>query len=245
MKHYKKIHKVGNNVYSLLSFDRDLYVGTESFIELPNRFGFKRKINQGFKVLELTPPILYLFNAVLDCKLIEEDKDFPDMNKYELVNSKDLRKTIKDVYDAEFYGQIDNMLNDFNEWVIKINHDNENKLSKEELDKIVEKTKEEVDRAISYLKINKKEQGLSFKVPRITDSKDLYNFTQLERLNFLYSNKVGSNLRFNYFYDLDEFGNIIIYKVQTVKGYVKTIDTFIYNRDIINKIVVYIVDHNL
>ncbi|MBR6113522.1 MAG: hypothetical protein IKP79_03325, partial [Bacilli bacterium] len=66
-----------------------------------------------------------------------------------------------------------------------------------------------------------------------------------ENFEYLYTQRIGSNYKITYLYDLDIFGTITIYKIHTVKNVVKTIETFIYNREIIQEMLAYIVNHNM
>lgn len=242
---FNEFYKVGDNSYSLLVFNGDLFIGTTSYLSIPKAFKRKNKINQGFKVLELSAPIGILFDYLTNAELIEEDKEFPDMNKYAKFDNKELRKFIKNAYDTTLENEINYALNDFNTWCNNFREENAGVLPPEEIEKIISRNRQMVLSNIDIVKKEHKETTPIFKEPRITESKDLYNFTQMEHLEFLYTQKVGSNLKLNYFYDLDDFGVITIYKVQTVKGFVKSIETFIYNRDIIQKLVDYMIKNKI
>ena len=64
-------------------------------------------------------------------------------------------------------------------------------------------------------------------------------------LEFLYTQKIGSNLEITYLYDLDCFGTLTIYKVQNVKKTLKSVETFIYNKEIIEELIAYIENNKL
>lgn len=237
---FNKVYEVGNNAYSILKFNDDLFIGIETFLK------FKRtKISQGFKSIELTAPLSLLFDKIINAELISEDKEFPDMNKYAKVDNKEIRKSLKDMYDSALENEIDYTLNDFKNWCNNFKENNAGVLPPHEIDKIITKNRVALDELISSIKQEHKMKALVFKEPKITDSKDLYTFSQLERLEFLYSQRVGASLKINYFYDLDDFGVVTIYKVQTVRGYVKCVETFIFDRTVLSKIVEYMAKHNL
>ena len=244
-KKFKTFHKVGNNEYSMMIFDGDIFLGTKSVLEIPKFFKRTKKINQGFKVLELTAPISYLFNEVVSTKLINEDKEFPDMNTYEKVDAKKVRNDIKAIYEKSIEDEINGILLDFKNWCKTYAENNKDNLKPIEINNIISQNRNRLDEYINNIKAMSVLKTLEFKPPKIVDSKDLYSISQLDRLEFLYSQKVGSNLKFSYFYDLDDFGVITIYKIQTVKGFVKYIETFIYDRQIITKVEEYILQNNV
>ena len=236
---FNEFYKIGDNSYSLLSFNGDLFIGTTSYLSVPKRFKRVKHINQGFKVLELSAPIGMLFDRITSAELVKEDKEFPDMNTYAKVDNKELRKFMKNMYDEILENEINYTLNDFNVWCNNFRDENAGILPEQELDKVIARNRQAVMSSIDIVKKEHKDATPIFKEPKITESKDLYNFTQMENIEFLYTQKVGSNLKINYFYELDDFGVITIYKVQTVKGYIKCIETFIYNRTVLQKLVEY------
>ena len=242
---FKTFYKVGNNEYSIMTFDNDLFIGTKSVLEIPRRWFFKKKINQGFKLLEMTAPISFLFDAINSMEVEKEDKEFPDMTTYKGIDNKKLRKDIKNMYDEVLENEIDSILKDFNAWCNRFKEENGAILPEDQIQKTIAANKQALNAEIEQIRAYSKANSLIFMNPRITDSKDLYNFLQLERMNFLYAQRAGSSLRFNYFYDLDDFGVVTIYKVQTVRGYIKSIETFIYNRDILSKLVQFMTKNNL
>jgi hypothetical protein len=237
---FNKIYEIGSNAYSILKFNGDIFIGTETFLKVK-----RKKINQGFKSIELTAPLSMLFDRVISAELVKEDKEFPDMNRYAKIDGKALRKDLKDMYDSALESEIDYILNDFKNWCNNFKDNNAGILPPEQMEKVINTNRNTLNENIETIKKNHKLTALVFKEPRITDSKDLYTLTQLERFEFLYSQRVGASLKINYFYDLDDFGVVTIYKVQTVRGYVKSIETFIFNREIINKIIEYMAKHNL
>ena len=48
-----------------------------------------------------------------------------------------------------------------------------------------------------------------------------------------------------YLYEVDVFGVVTIYKIHCVKNIIKTIETFIYNREIIQEMMSCMVNNNL
>lgn len=55
-------------------------------------------------------------------------------------------------------------------------------------------------------------------------------------LNHLYTERVNAFTNNIYLYEQDCFGTLIIYRIINVKGFTKTIDTFIYNKEVIGNL---------
>ena len=64
-------------------------------------------------------------------------------------------------------------------------------------------------------------------------------------MEFLYSQKIGAFYRIYYLYEFDSFGTVTIYKVHCARNVVKTIETFIYNREIIQELTACMMNKNL
>ena len=66
MKHYKKFYEIGNNRYYTIVADDEMYIASESFLQLgkKNLFRKQKYLNTGFKLLKFSSPIAQLFNAL-------------------------------------------------------------------------------------------------------------------------------------------------------------------------------------
>jgi len=235
-KRFIKFHEIENNAYYLVPFDDELHIATESFLQLQNKFlWFKRrkKFTQGLKLLQLTGPITLLFDAILNTDVDKEDKDFSDMTTYKKVDNVELRKKIESIYKDNMDAQIRVQRENFEMWRDDFILNNE-ELSDEEVDNIINTNQERLEQNILAIKSHNIFNSLSFKwkagecaiVKKMLDN----------NMEFLYSQKIDANYKIYYLYELDIFGTLTIYKVQTVKEIVKTIETFIYNREIIQEL---------
>jgi len=229
-----KFHQIGNEVYSVVKIDDDLFLRTDTYYVEKHRF-HKTKINQGSTLLEINAPLMYLFNKVLSLNVVKEDKEFPDMTTYETINNKELRKELKGMYYDVLIGQIDELNKEFNEWKENFIFENSAILPKEQIDKIIKSNENALEENINNFKYQHKISDPKFDLPRITESKDLYTLEQLNRFDYLTTIKNSESFRVSYFYDLDQFSTINIYKVKTIRGTIKSVETFIYNREIIAK----------
>lgn len=246
MTKFKKFYSVEGTNYSLMSFQDSLYLGIELTFNIPRKIGKPKKITQEFKVIELTPPLLQLFQFMVNgLEIDKEDKDFPEMTTYKRFKARDVINSIKDMYQESLENEISYIIDDFNKWCNNYREDNQDTMSNEDIEKVLNYNRNAVDKTIRQLMETNVINTLNFKKPKIVDSKDLYEFSMLENLQFLYSQKFNNNLTISYFYDLDVFGVITIYKVHTVKGYVKTVESFILNKEIINKLLDYVVSNKL
>lgn len=239
-----KVCKVGSNVYSILKIGDELFIKDDNYY-IEKKGLFKTKINQGTTLLELSAPLTFLLSKIIELDVENEDKEFPDMTTYATLDNKEIRKTLKDMYSDVLENEITELRQDFNAWKIKFEDENSAILPKEQIEKILKSNENALNCKIEDIKNYHKFADPSFNLPRITDSKDLYNLTELNRFDFLATQKFGESFKISYFYDLDQFGTINIYKVKTVRGVVKSIETLIYNRDIITKVMNTIEDKNL
>ena len=235
-KQFIKFHEIDNNAYYLLPFDDELHIATESFLTLEKRFLFfklKKRLTQGFKLLQLTGPITLLFDAILNTEIDKEDEDFPDMTTYKKVDNVELRKKIESIYKDNMDAQIRIQRENFEIWRDDFILDNK-ELSDEDVDKIININQERLEQNILAIKSHNIFNSLSFKWK--TGENAVVKKMLDNNMEFLYAQKIGSNYKIYYLYELDIFGTLTIYKVQTVKDVVKTIETFIYNREIIQEL---------
>ncbi|MBR3209179.1 MAG: hypothetical protein IKN65_00210 [Clostridia bacterium] len=240
-KDYKKFYELENNKYYLLKFDNELHIATENVLRLGGKY-IKKELTQSFKLLELTPPLLFLFQELVNCDVDKVDEEFKDMTTYKKIDNLKLRKNIEKNYMDITNGVIDQIRNEFEDWLGEFALNNPN-VSDEEFAKIEEINRTRIENEIATIKDQSPINFLDFKY-KSGDNLIIKKFLN-ENFEYLYTQRIGSNYKITYLYDLDIFGTITIYKIHTVKNVVKTIETFIYNREIIQEMLAYIVNHNM
>lgn len=244
-KRYIKFFETGNNRYYLLPIQGELHIVTESVLPLQSKFLFFKKnkdITQGIKLLELTAPISMLFQEIINADVDKEDADFPDMTTYKKVDNKEMRKTLEQYYINAMNENIQEMREDFEKWLDDTICSTPN-ITEEEINKLESVNRQRLERNIISAKENSPLNYLSFKW---STGENLIIKKMLDNnMEFLYSQKIGSNYKIYYLYDLDIFGVVSIYKIHCVKDTVKTIETFIYNREIIQELVACMANNNL
>lgn len=244
-KRYIKFHEVGNNKYYLLPFSDELHIVTESILPIQKKFLFfkkKKDLVQGIKLLELTAPISMLFQEVISADVDTKDEEFPDMTTYKKVDNLKMRKTLEEYYMSALNERIEQMEADFDSWLEDIRK-TMNNLDESELNKIENANRKRLEQNIDAVKSHSPLNFMSFKwksgenlvIKRMLDS----------NLEFLYSQKIGSNYKIYYLYEVDIFGVVTIYKIHCVKDIIKTMETFIYNREIIQEMMSCIANNNL
>ena len=240
-KDYKKFYELENNKYYLLKFDNELHIATENVLRLGGKY-IKKELTQSFKLLELTPPLLFLFQELVNCDVDKVDEEFKDMTTYKKIDNLKLRKNIEKNYMDITNGVIDQIRNEFEDWLGEFALNNPN-VSDEEFAKIEEINRTRIENEIETIKDQSPINFLDFKY-KSGDNLIIKKFLN-ENFEYLYTQRIGSNYKITYLYDLDIFGTITIYKIHTLKNVVKTIETFIYNREIIQEMLAYIVNHNM
>lgn len=244
-KRYIKFHEVGNNKYYLLPFSDELHIVTESILPIQKKFLFfkkKKDLVQGIKLLELTAPISMLFQEVISADVDTKDEEFPDMTTYKKVDNLKMRKTLEEYYMSALNEKIEQMEADFDSWLEGI-RETMNNLDESELNKIEnanrKRLKQNIDAVKSHSPLNfmsfKWKSGENLVIKRMLDS----------NLEFLYSQKIGSNYKIYYLYEVDVFGVVTIYKIHCVKDIIKTMETFIYNREVIQEMMSCMINNNL
>ena len=244
-KRYIKFHEVGNNKYYLLPFSDELHIVTESILPIQKKFLFfkkKKDLVQGIKLLELTAPISMLLQEVISADVDTKDEEFPDMTTYKKVNNVEIRKTLEEYYKDALDVRVGEMENEFNNWLEDI-RENLTNLDEKELKQIENTNRKRLEQNIMAVKEHSPLNFMSFKwktgenlvIKRMLDN----------NMEFLYSQKIGSNYKIYYLYELDVFGVVTIYKIHCVKDIIKTIETFIYNREIIQELMACMVNNNL
>ena len=244
-KRYIKFHEVGNNKYYLLPFSDELHIVTESILPIQKKFLFfkkKKDLVQGIKLLELTAPISMLFQEVISADVDTKDEEFPDMTTYKKVDNLKMRKTLEEYYMSALNERIEQMEADFDSWLEDI-RETMNNLDESELNKIENANRKRLEQNIDAVKSHSPLNFMSFKwksgenlvIKRMLDS----------NLEFLYSQKIGSNYKIYYLYEVDIFGVVTIYKIHCVKDIIKTMETFIYNREVIQEMMSCMINNNL
>ncbi|MCI7208241.1 MAG: hypothetical protein MSA15_19870 [Clostridium sp.] len=244
-KRYIKFHEVGNNKYYLLPFSDELHIVTESILPIQKKFLFfkkKKDLVQGIKLLELTAPISMLFQEVISADVDTKDEEFPDMTTYKKVDNLKMRKTLEEYYMSALNERIEQMEADFDSWLEGI-RETMNNLDESELNKIENANRKRLEQNIDAVKSHSPLNFMSFKwksgenlvIKRMLDS----------NLEFLYSQKIGSNYKIYYLYEVDIFGVVTIYKIHCVKNIIKTMETFIYNREVIQEMMSCMINNNL
>ena len=244
-KRYIKFYETGNNKYYLLPFSDELHIVTESILPVQKKFLFfkkKKDLVQGIKLLELTAPISMLFQEIINADIDTKDEEFPDMTTYKKVNNVEIRKTLEEYYMSALNERIEQMEADFDSWLEGI-RETMNNLDESELNKIENTNRKRLEQNIDAVKSHSPLNFMSFKwksgenlvIKRMLDS----------NLEFLYSQKIGSNYKIYYLYEVDIFGVVTIYKIHCVKDIIKTMETFIYNREVIQEMMSCMINNNL
>ena len=244
-KRYIKFFETGNNKYYLLPFSDELHIVTESILPIEKKFLFfkkKKDLVQGIKLLELTAPISMLFQEIINADIDTKDEEFPDMTTYKKVNNVEIRKTLEEYYKDALDIRVEEMENEFNNWLEGI-CENLTNLDEKELKQIENTNRKRLEQNIMAVKEHSPLNFMSFKWK--TGDNTIVKKMLDNNMEFLYAQKIGSNYKIYYLYDLDVFGTVTIYKIHTVKETVKTIETFIYNREIIQELIACIANNNL
>lgn len=245
-KRFKKFYELGSNKYYTLSVDNELFLVTETVLEQPKKFGlFKRELTQGVKMLELTPSISFLFDAILNNEIDKKDEDFEDMTTYKKIDNIELRKNIEETYKLTMNATENQIRSDFEEWKDNFILENSEGLSEEKLNDFLKIQENRIEEIIEQYRVHDPLTSLSFKKPSGTSDNPIIKKMLNENFEFLYSQKIGSGLIISYLYDLDIFGTVTIYKVQRVRGVIKSIETFIYDKKLIEELFVHIFNNNL
>ena len=183
-----------------------------------------------------------LFQEIINADIDTKDEEFPDMTTYKKVNNLEIRKTLEEYYKDALDVRVGEMENEFNNWLEDI-RENLTNLDEKELKQIENTNRKRLEQNIMAVKEHSPLNFMSFKwktgenlvIKRMLDN----------NMEFLYSQKIGSNYKIYYLYELDVFGVVTIYKIHCVKDIIKTIETFIYNREIIQELMACMVNNNL
>lgn len=245
-RRFKKFYEVGNNRYYVLPFGDELYLGTENFLEIPRKFFKKPKeLTQTLKLLELSVPMLLLFNSVVDTKVDEIDDEFKDMCTYEKVDNAKLRKDIRESYELALELEVNAIYDDFNNWCENFAKASIGKFTEEEIEDTIKANELRVEEIVNNFKQLHTSNFISTNVPNKKVENDVVKKMITNGLEFIYSHQMSSTMKVYYLYDLDKFGTITIYKVVCVKEHIKAINSFVYDRTLIQELLAFIENNRL
>ena len=219
MKHYKKFYEVGSNKYYTIVADDEMYIASQSFLNIGKKrlFGRQKELNTGFKLLKFSAPIAQLFNALNNLNLSENQRyDSDDLVIYDHIDNKALKSAIKHAYKQAIQDEIACVENQ-----LKLFLDSNNE--------------EAAKKCESYLLELKKLNpmtGIDLTTPEHT-SWTIVKTMLREGLEHLYTERVNAFSKNIYLYEQDEFGTLTIYKIFMIKNVVKSIDTFIYDKKLV------------
>ena len=222
MKHYKKFYEIGNNRYYTIVADDEMYIASESFLQLGKKKLFRKQkyLNTGFKLLKFSAPIAQLFNALDNLELSKKQRyDSDDLIIYKHIDNKKLKQDIKNSYLQVYNEEIENITKQRDEFIAQ---------GKTEL----------VDKCNDYLKQLENldlMDGIDLEIPEHTGCMIIKTMLR-EGLEHLFTERVNAFTNNVYLYEQDEFGTLTIYRVITVKNVVKTIDTFIYDKKLVESL---------
>lgn len=252
-KKYKKFYEIGNNRYYVLPIEDEVYIATETFIDIQGKLKFlkPKKLTQGLKLLHLSVPISVLFqeinnlkpnkkqddlyNYMSDCKEIHED-DLQSMLRYPKLSEKHVKNKIFEYYSSA----IEETKKELNNWYKEVSKSAN--LNKDGLAALKERYE-------NNLKLLEKESPIhkDIVIDNIDDTAPLVVKTMLKSRDFkhLYTHKMSSFVNEVYLYDLDVFGQVTIYRIITVKNTVKSVDSFIYDKKLIKSLLDFMYENNI
>ena len=222
MKHYKKFYEVDNNRYYTIVADDEMYIANESFLRLGRKklFGNKNELITGLKLLKFSPSIAKLFNYLADLKPTKKQKyDSDDLITYEHINNNKLKESIKKSYTQA----IDDEIKSVKHQIHDLNSQGKFDLAKS------------CENYIQELKNVNPMAGIDINTPEHTGCMIIKTMLR-EGLEHLYTEQVNCFTKNVYLYEQDEFGTLTIYRLTTIKNVVKTIDTFIYDKKLVESL---------
>ena len=219
MKHYKKFYEIGNNRYYTIVADDEMYIANESFLKVKTKklFRKEKELNTGFKVLKFSPAIAKLFNELANLKPKKNQRyDADDLIIYKHINNRKLKESIEKAYTEVIDNTIKEILNLQNKYIAEGN----TKLA---------------DSCADYLQKLKHVdplEGIDLVSPEHTACNIIKTMLK-NGLEHLYTERVNAFTNNVYLYEQDEFGTLTIYKIITIKNVVKDINTFIYDKNLV------------
>lgn len=218
MKHYKKFYEIGNNRYYTIVADDEMYIATESFLTIKKRiFRKPKELNNGFKSLKFSPCIGRLFMALDELEPTKNQKyDDEDLITYNHIDNRKLKEDIKNSYFQTIQQEIEIM-------------------KSQQADYINDDDLEHADICADYIRqlenLNPMD-GIDLNSPEHTGCNIVKTMIR-EGLEHLYTERITAFANNIYLYEQDDFGTLTIYRVTTVKNVVKTIETFIYDKKLV------------
>ena len=224
MRHYNKFYEIGNNKYYTLVADGDLFLGTESFVQVgKNILGRPKLLTQGFKLLEITVPITMLFLAIDNLKPKNKQKyDSDDIIEYDLIDTTELK--------CDLIAQYENAIAIQHSEVDSYYQTQIDSAESEEAKKILRDKQKEAHKVVEE---NNPLNKLDLVNPIHTGCATIKSMLR-SGLNHLYTSKVTAFASNVFLYEQDCFGQITIYRIMTIKNVVKSIDSFIYDKKLIS-----------
>lgn len=219
MKHYKKFYEIGNNRYYTIVADDEEYIASESFLNVGKKrlFGKQKDLVTGFKLLKFSPPIAQLFNALDNLEPSKKQRyDTDDLVIYEHIDNKELKSNIKHAYKQAIQDEINSLLQKQTELISSGN----------------QKAADVCKKYIEDLKHVNPMSGIDLGNLEHTGCMIIKTMLR-EGLEHLYTERVNAFSKNVYLYEQDEFGTLTIYKIFTIKNVVKSIDTFIYDKKLV------------
>lgn len=222
MKHYKKFYEIGNNRYYTIVADDEMYIATESFLKLGTKtlFGKEKELKTGLKLLKFSSPIAQLFLALDDLKPSKKQRyDTDDLTVYGHIDNKELKENIKKSYLQVIQDEIHNM-------------------EKLMMDLFDEGNAQEAQNCKIYIEDLKRinpMDGVDLEIPEYTGCMIIKTMLR-EGIEHLYTERVNAFTKNVYLYEQDEFGTITLYRIITIKNVAKTIDTFIYDKKLVESL---------
>ena len=222
MKNYKKFYEIDNNRYYTITADNELYLGTESFLKIGKKKLFRKQktLTTGFKLLKMSAPISILFNALDSVEpSVLQPYDGDDMIVYDKIDNFKLKEDIKKAYTQSIDDEIESLRQQVNELL----GDGKVELAGQ------------LQKYIGDLQKVNPLEGIDLEEPKHTSGL-IIKYMLKSNLEHLYTEDVTAFAKDVYLYEQDCFGTLTIYRVKTIKNVVKTIDTFIYDKELIGNL---------
>ena len=219
MKHYKKFYEIGNNRYYTIVADDEMFIASESFLKLGKKrlFRKEKELNTGFKLLKFSSPIAQLFTALDNLEPSKKQRyDTDELVIYNHIDNKKLKEDIKNAYLQVYNDEIANVTQQMTDFITQ---------GKGEL-------AEQCKQYLEKLKSVDLMDGIDLETPEHSGCMIIKTMLR-EGLEHLFTERVNAFTKNVYLYEQDEFGTLTIYRLITIKNVVKTIDTFIYDKKLI------------
>ena len=222
MEHYNKFYEIDNNRYYTINADDELFIASESLIKLgkQKKFGKQKELITGFKLLKVSAPIAKLFSYLGELQPSKKQRyDSDDLIIYEHIDNKRLKKEIEDSYMQVYNEEIEHITK-VKEQLLEKGNENDAKICENTLKKL-----KDLDLMA----------GVDLTSPEHTGCMIIKTMLR-EGLEHLYTERVNAFTKNVYLYEQDEFGTLTIYKIITIKNVVKSVDTFIYDKKLIDSL---------